>query len=96
MSSNKNKKAEKQTLLPNIQYCGRKQKLNAETGKTEWIEKEVPPFVVNAGQKILLPAGIEKGVYVEPETAQKLFALMPKDFKTPVFKRRQSSKRGKS
>lgn len=80
----KKEKAEKPS--PNIQYVGKREKLNKDTGKFETVAKEVPGFIVDGKTKINLPDGIEKGVYLEPEIVAQLLALRPADFKIPVAK----------
>lgn len=85
------KKEETESNLPNIQFVGKRQKLNKLKGKIELVAKEVPAFVTDAGENIILPKGIEKGIYLAPETAQRLFALRPRDFKVPVTKSRRKA-----
>lgn len=71
---------------PNIRYVGTRQKLNKETGKTEIVDKEIPAFIMDGKNKIVLPDGIEKGIFLEPEIAAQLIALRPNDFKPIIEK----------
>lgn len=71
---------------PNIQYVGKRQKFHKEKLKMMPVAKEVPAFITDGKTKIILPEGIENGIYMPPETVARLFALRPDDFKTPVLK----------
>lgn len=75
------KKKEKTADAPNIQFVGKRQKLNKQSGKLETIKRAAPQFVIDAGEKIELPADIEKGAYLAPETAARLIELFPNEFK---------------
>jgi hypothetical protein len=77
-----------QTDVPNIRYVGKRQLLNKKTLKMETVAKEVPAFIIDGADKIKLPKGIEKGIYMNPDTVARLFALRPDDFKTPILKAR--------
>jgi hypothetical protein len=88
MSETKKEKAEKPAA--NIQYVGKRQKLNKEKNKFVVVAKEAPAFIIDGPDKIKLPKGIEKGVYVKPEIADRLFTLRPNDFKKPVLKNGKS------
>lgn len=83
---NDKKEAKKEENPPNIQYVGKRLKLDKIKRKMRSVAKAVPAFVIDGTDKIKLPKGIEKGVYMQPELAARLFALRPKDFKTPVLK----------
>lgn len=89
MSEKKETKKEEKPAI-NIQYVGRRQKLNKKKGKIETVAKEAPAFIIDGPDKIKLPKGIEKGVYLKPELADRLFALRPSDFKKPVLKNGKS------
>ena len=68
---------------PNIIYVGKRQKLDKEKLKTVQAAKQVPAFIVDGKIKIKLPRGIEKGIYMPPETVARLISLRPADFKIP-------------
>lgn len=90
--SKKDKKADSQTeQMPNIQYVGKRQKLDKEKLKMTHAAKQVPEFIMDGKTKIKLPEGIEHGIYLPEETAARLFALRPDDFKTPVVKAQKTS-----
>jgi hypothetical protein len=77
----KEKKAEKPN---NVQWVGKRQKLDKETGKYETVPLPAPRVFRQKGMKIDLPEGIENGAYVEE--AETLKAAFPDYFKTPIEK----------
>lgn len=68
----------------NIQFVGKRKKINKTSLKSEIYPKEIPGFVVDGGEKIIIPVGIEKGVFMEPSIAARLIGLFPDDFKVPT------------
>lgn len=86
----KKTKANSETEVPNIQYVGRRQKLDKTKLKMVEAAKQAPEFIMDGKTKIKLPRGIEHGVYMPVDVAQRLLALRPKDFKTPVLKSKTS------
>ncbi len=76
-----------ETPLANIQYVGRRHKFDKEKLKMMPMAKEVPAFIMDGKTKIILPEGIENGIYMPPEIVAQLFKLRPDDFKTPVLKK---------
>lgn len=87
----KKTKANEQTGVPNIQYVGKRHKFDKEKLKMAPAAKQVPEFIIDGKTKIKLPEGIEHGVFMPEETAARLIALRPNDFKTPVLKSPKTS-----
>ena len=76
----------KKKIEPNIQFVGKQRKYNPDKDRFEDVPRDAPEFVMDGGEKLELPDGIEKGAYVEPSIAARLFVLYPNDFKTPTIK----------
>lgn len=77
------KKTKKETApAPNIQWTGKRARLNKLTGKKEMVPRPASKFWIDGPDKIKLPEGIADGVLMEPELAARLKELSG-DFKTP-------------
>lgn len=74
-------KREEKPPEPNIVFVGKQRKYNPDKDKYELVKRDAPAFVMDSGEKIILPDGIEKGAY--SEHASRLIELYPNDFKIP-------------
>ncbi len=82
-----NKKSKK-TEAPanNIQWVGKREKLNKETGKRELVPVNAPPFINDSETRIKLPAPEVQAKGFFHEDADVIIALFPNDFKKPTDK----------
>lgn len=70
---------------PNLVFVGRREKLNKETGKMEFIEKELPSSFSTPRGLIVLPETTVWGKPFYCEQAEYLKEVFRKDFKAPSF-----------
>lgn len=71
---------------PNIQFVGRRQVTNKETGKLEWLPIEAPERITDGETRIKLPATSEQRSGFYHERAAQIIALFPDDYKIPTDK----------